>query len=266
MLDFGTTLREARESKGLTPADISAQTHMIVQQVVDLENENFSRIVAPIYGRGYVKLYCEAVGLDPKPMIAEFMDIFAGNRPPTVRMKPPKSTPIPPSEPKPEPTPIPEPAPEPISEPVREPIPEHAPEPIPEPAPEPIPQVEPVVIPTPEPKPEPETNVFRRPTRRIKISAPSPIKSNFRMRLPFRIPPAAWRIGAISVIAFVALWLVISGAKAVFRIATTPPADAPAIAETQTAAPVPSTTTTTTSATTTAATRTPLPVDPLYID
>ena len=55
-------------------------TRMIHQTIEDLENENFTRIAAPIYGRGFVKLYCEAVGLDPKPMVAEFMEIFSGNR------------------------------------------------------------------------------------------------------------------------------------------------------------------------------------------
>ena len=80
MIEFGKTLRAARESKGLTPGQIAEKTHMMVQMVEGLEKEDFSKIVAPIYGRGFVKLYCEAVGLEPKPLVDAFMEIYSGNR------------------------------------------------------------------------------------------------------------------------------------------------------------------------------------------
>ena len=80
MIEFGKTLREAREAKGLSIAQVAESTHMMSQIVEGLENEDFSRIVAPIYGRGFVKLYCEAVGLDPKELTTAFMEIYNGNR------------------------------------------------------------------------------------------------------------------------------------------------------------------------------------------
>ncbi len=80
MIEFGKTLRAAREAKGLTTGDIAQRTHMMIQTVEGLENEDFSRIVAPIYGRGFVKLYCETVGLEPKPMIDAFMELFNGTK------------------------------------------------------------------------------------------------------------------------------------------------------------------------------------------
>ena len=88
MIEFGKTLRASREAKGLTTSEVAQKTHMLVQQVEALEKEDFSKIAAPIYGRGFVKLYCEAVGItDYKPLIDEFMDIYSGNKPPTIRMK-----------------------------------------------------------------------------------------------------------------------------------------------------------------------------------
>ena len=80
MIEFGKTLRSAREAKGLTVAQVAEATHLLPRVVEDLEKEDFSRLPAPIYGRGFVKLYCEQVGLDPKPMVAEFMDILNGGR------------------------------------------------------------------------------------------------------------------------------------------------------------------------------------------
>lgn len=88
MIEFGETLRKKREEKGLSLGDVAQKTNMLIQQVEALEKEDFSKIAAPIYGRGFVRLYCEAVGIeDPKPLVDEFMDIFLGNRPPTIRMR-----------------------------------------------------------------------------------------------------------------------------------------------------------------------------------
>ncbi|MBQ6522561.1 MAG: helix-turn-helix domain-containing protein, partial [Atopobiaceae bacterium] len=78
MIEFGKTLRSAREAKGLTVEQLAKATCLLPHVVEDLEKEDFSRLPAPIYGRGFVKLYCEQVGLDPKPMVAEFMDILNG--------------------------------------------------------------------------------------------------------------------------------------------------------------------------------------------
>ena len=132
MIEFGKSLKEAREAKGFTIAQMVELTHLAPTTISELESEDFSRIAAPIYGRGFVKLYCEAVGLDPKPFVAEFMEIYSGNHdtgikerpiPSDVQAPPPKSA-----------EPIPAPA-EPDTAPV-EAIPE-AVEPIPEPAEEP---------------------------------------------------------------------------------------------------------------------------------
>ena len=157
MSSFGKTLREAREAKGLTCSQVAAQTHMLVQTVEEMEREDFHRIPAPIYGRGFVRLFAECVGLDPIPLVREFMDIYEGRRAPTVNIRevpiepePPPPPPVP--EPKPEPEPIPVPEPVPVPEPIPEPPP---PAPEPEPEPEPIPEPEPVPAPEPEPIPEP---------------------------------------------------------------------------------------------------------------
>ncbi len=79
-MSFGETLRAAREAKGLTTSQLAATTRILVQIIEGLENENFKRIPADIYGRGFVKMYCEAVDLDPKPLQAEFSNLYARNK------------------------------------------------------------------------------------------------------------------------------------------------------------------------------------------
>lgn len=84
---FGETLKNARMQKGLSPSAVAEATHMMVQVVEDLEREDFRRIAAPIYGRGFVKLYAELLELDPVPLVRDFMDLYAGARTPAVRVK-----------------------------------------------------------------------------------------------------------------------------------------------------------------------------------
>ena len=82
MTYFGETLRKAREAKGLTTSQVAEKTRILVQIINAMEKEDFSRIKAAIYGRGFVKLICECLEIDPKPLVAEFMDIYEGRRPP----------------------------------------------------------------------------------------------------------------------------------------------------------------------------------------
>ena len=88
-MEFGKTLRMAREAKGLTVGHLAETTKLAPAIINDLENEVFSKISAPIYGRGFVKLYCEAVGLEPKPLVDEFMAIINGTHEPSIRERPP---------------------------------------------------------------------------------------------------------------------------------------------------------------------------------
>jgi len=69
----GQQLRAARERKELSPSQIASATRMKVQIVEDIENDDFSRIVAPIYAKGFIKLYAEYVGLEPAPLVQQYM-------------------------------------------------------------------------------------------------------------------------------------------------------------------------------------------------
>ena len=101
-MSLGQTLKAAREAKGLSTSQLAQQTHLLVQIVEGLEAENFSRIPAPIYGRGFVKIYAEAVGLDPLPLQQEFTLLYKGEKPSAAPLIPTPPPVAPPPEPKPE--------------------------------------------------------------------------------------------------------------------------------------------------------------------
>ena len=260
MIEFGKTLRAAREAKGYTIGQVAESTRLMSSMVEDLENENFSHIAAPIYGRGFVKLYCEAVGLEPKPLVAEFMEIYSGNRDVSIKERP-VATPAPAAEPKPIPPAEPEPAAAPVSEPTAVPAPEPEPAPVSEPEPEPavLPQPAPydplpaepapAAAPLREPR-EVQTSLFDLPTdapaepKAEPVRPPKPEEPKFsRYATPFReqppdakpklqsftlpkmprIPPIVWRGGALLVAALLILWLILAGVKALYNATTGKP-------------------------------------------
>ncbi len=73
---LGDKLKQARLDKGLTASEVAAVTRMKVQMIEDLEREDFSNVAATIYGKGFIRLYAEQVGLDSAPLIDEYLPRF----------------------------------------------------------------------------------------------------------------------------------------------------------------------------------------------
>lgn len=73
---LGSKLKNARLDRGLTASEVAAVTRMKVQMIEDIEREDFSKVAATIYGKGFIRLYAEQVGLDPAPLIEEYLTRF----------------------------------------------------------------------------------------------------------------------------------------------------------------------------------------------
>ena len=208
MIEFGKTLRAAREAKGLTTGQIAERTHMMVQTVEGLENENFSKIVAPIYGRGFVKLYCETVGLDPKPMVEAFMAIYSDRRaanPEPIPPPPPPPPPVAAEAPQPEAEP-------PLSAPV-------ASEPPPKPA-----ELDFGFSPPPH-APAPAAAPAQKQPSLSRYAASIPQESDSNFSLPY----VNWRLVALVAGAFVVLLCVALGIRAVYRATMRAPVEETAV-------------------------------------
>ena len=236
MIEFGKTLRTAREAKGLTSGQIAERTHMMIQVVEGLENEDFSRIVAPIYGRGFVKLYCETVGLEPKPLVDAFMEIYGGRGTSTAKSA---STPVA--------------TPEPKTAPVME-TPTEPEKPL---APEPPKNVQSIIdfdTPSKPVAPEQAQTVSR-------YAAPMPTDDGFSM------PIVNWRMVALAAAAVVILLIAILGVRALYRVTMTAPEAEVETTEVSTPTPTPTPTPTETQTPTKVTVdRKPLPLKPFYID
>ena len=76
-MGLGEKLREARLAAGYSVDQVAQGTKMVSQMVKEIEENDFHRFPAPIYGRGFIKLFAEFVGLDPEPLVREYS--AAGN-------------------------------------------------------------------------------------------------------------------------------------------------------------------------------------------
>jgi cytoskeleton protein RodZ len=67
---IGAELRRARESQGLTLADVAQQLKFAPHQIDFLENERFDRLPGPTIARGMVRNYARLLNLEPESMVA----------------------------------------------------------------------------------------------------------------------------------------------------------------------------------------------------
>jgi len=73
---LGALLRTEREKRGLTETQVAEATHMMAVMITELENEDFRRFTALIYGKGFVKMYAQFLQLDPAPLLQEFEQLY----------------------------------------------------------------------------------------------------------------------------------------------------------------------------------------------
>lgn len=69
---IGTELRAARERQGLTVNDLAARLRLEPRIVNVLEADEFSRLPAPAFVRGYLRALAKELGLDGAELIARF--------------------------------------------------------------------------------------------------------------------------------------------------------------------------------------------------
>ena len=72
MTNFGATFKKARESKGISINQISAETRISVRFLLAIESEEFHLLPGGVFNRGFIRAYAEKVDLDPDQAIADY--------------------------------------------------------------------------------------------------------------------------------------------------------------------------------------------------
>jgi cytoskeleton protein RodZ len=70
MTSVGTYLRELRERRGVPLAEIARTTRVAQRYLESLEADDHGQLPAPVFTRGYVRAYCQALGEAPDEALA----------------------------------------------------------------------------------------------------------------------------------------------------------------------------------------------------
>lgn len=73
---FGHRLRDARERRGLSLDAIAASTKINGSLFAELERGELKHWPAGIYRRAFFREYTAAIGLDPEPLLPDFLRLF----------------------------------------------------------------------------------------------------------------------------------------------------------------------------------------------
>lgn len=71
-ISVGQKLRQAREAKNLSQADVAQQLLLSKRIIEALEDDNYSEIVAVVYAKGYIKSYARLLKLPVEEILADF--------------------------------------------------------------------------------------------------------------------------------------------------------------------------------------------------
>jgi len=81
MANFGSTFKKARESKGLTLAQIADETRISTRFLAAIESEEFNLLPGGIFNRGFIKTYAARLGLDVDATIEEYERVKKAQEP-----------------------------------------------------------------------------------------------------------------------------------------------------------------------------------------
>lgn len=79
-VEIGKRLRQARETLGLTLADIEAQTRIHRKYLEAIENGQFDLLPGPIYVRSYIRSYANVVGENPQALLKLYQSPIGSQR------------------------------------------------------------------------------------------------------------------------------------------------------------------------------------------
>src|SRR6185369_15808901 len=71
---LGAWLRTERLRRGFSYAEVERDTHINRLYLEALEDEHYDVLPAPVYTRGFVKLYARALGIEPSSAVAMLPD------------------------------------------------------------------------------------------------------------------------------------------------------------------------------------------------
>ena len=92
MDSFGGRLRHERERRQIALKSIAESTKISVPLLEGLERDDVSRWPSGIFRKSFVRAYAEAIGLDPEPVVREFVELYPDPLEVEIAAPPPPAT------------------------------------------------------------------------------------------------------------------------------------------------------------------------------
>ena len=70
MSSVGAHLRELRTQRGVSLEEISRSTRVLTQYLLALETDRYEALPAPVFTKGFIRAYCQALGVPPDESLA----------------------------------------------------------------------------------------------------------------------------------------------------------------------------------------------------
>jgi len=72
-MTFGEELRRERELRQISLREIAQATKIDLRRLEALEQNDFSRLPGGLYNRGFVRAYCDHIGVDAESMVNAYL-------------------------------------------------------------------------------------------------------------------------------------------------------------------------------------------------
>jgi len=72
-MSFGEELRRERELRQISLREIAQATKIDLRRLEALERNDFSRLPGGLYNRGFVRAYCDHIGVDAESMVNAYL-------------------------------------------------------------------------------------------------------------------------------------------------------------------------------------------------
>lgn len=80
LVAIGAVLRQARERRGLTLEQVASDSRIPVHYIQALETDAFDDLPAPVYVRGFLRVYGRLLDVDTAPLLDELVDVWPAAR------------------------------------------------------------------------------------------------------------------------------------------------------------------------------------------
>jgi cytoskeletal protein RodZ len=74
---LGEKLRLAREARGITLSEVSAQTRIATRYLEAIEENNYKPLPGGVFNKGFIKAYAKYVGVDEQEALSDYAKIMA---------------------------------------------------------------------------------------------------------------------------------------------------------------------------------------------